>query len=104
MSASTVLDLADVSFIRGGRLLLEDVSWRVARGEHWALIGPNGAGRSTLLNLCAAVTFPSRGAVSVLGSVLGRVDLRELRRSIGFVNPRHQIASNLTVEQVVLTC
>ncbi|WP_244930740.1 ATP-binding cassette domain-containing protein [Nocardioides sp. W7] len=67
------------------------------------MVGPNGAGKSTLLNLCGAVTFPSRGQVRVLGHRLGSIDLRELRRSIGFVNPRHPLRSDLPVEEVVLT-
>lgn len=97
------LELHDVTFIRDGRPLLADIDLEVGYGEQWALIGPNGAGKSTLLNLCGAVTFPSRGWVRVLGSRLGEVDLRELRRSIGFVNPRHPLRSDLTVEDIVLT-
>jgi len=97
------LQLHDVTFIRDGRPLLADIDLEVGYGEQWALIGPNGAGKSTLLNLCGAVTFPSRGWVRVLGSRLGEIDLRELRRSIGFVNPRHPLRSDLTVEDIVLT-
>ncbi|GAB3868069.1 ATP-binding cassette domain-containing protein [Nocardioides maradonensis] len=100
---STALDLQDVTFIRGGRHLLDEVSVTVGTGEHWALIGANGAGKTTLLNICGAVTFPSRGTAAILGHRLGTVDLRDLRRSIGFVNPRHPLESNLTAHQVVLT-
>ena len=101
--STPALQLHDVTFIRDGRPLLADIDLEVGRGEQWALIGPNGAGKSTLLNLCGAVTFPSRGWVRVLGSRLGEIDLRELRRSIGFVNPRHPLRSDLTVEDIVLT-
>ncbi|QWF22428.1 ATP-binding cassette domain-containing protein [Nocardioides sp. LMS-CY] len=97
------LELHNVTFVRDGRPLLADIDLEVGSGEQWALIGPNGAGKSTLLNLCGAVTFPSRGWVRVLGHRLGEIDLRELRRSIGFVNPRHPLRSDLTVEDVVLT-
>lgn len=98
-----VLDINDVSFRRDGTVLLDRVDLTVRRGEHWALVGPNGAGKTTLLNLCGAVTHPSSGTVHVLGKQLGRVDMRELRGHIGFVNPRHALQSNLTVEEVVLT-
>lgn len=101
--STPALQLHDVTFIRDGRPLLADIDLEVGYGEQWALIGPNGAGKSTLLNLCGAVTFPSRGWVRVLGSRLGEIDLRELRRSIGFVNPRHPLRSDLTVEDIVLT-
>lgn len=99
----TALELTGVTFVRDARPLLEEVDLVVRRGEQWALVGPNGAGKSTLLNLCGAVTFPSRGQVRVLGHRLGQIDLRELRRSIGFVNPRHPLRSDLTAEEVVLT-
>jgi iron complex transport system ATP-binding protein len=97
------LRVEDVTYIRGGRTILSDVNVTVGRGEHWALIGPNGAGKSTLLHLMGAQEFPSRGSVEVLGHRLGSYDLRELRRSIGYVDPRHDLRSNLTAQQIVLT-
>ncbi|MFI5428384.1 ATP-binding cassette domain-containing protein [Aeromicrobium sp. UC242_57] len=103
MTHEKVLDVQGVDFVREGKLLLDHIDLAVSRGEHWALIGPNGAGKTTLLNLCGAVNHPTRGTVHVLGRQLGRVDMRELRRDIGFVNPRHPLRSNLTVEQIVLT-
>jgi len=99
----TVLSLHDVMFRRNGRLILDDISFEVAPGEHWALLGPNGAGKSTILSMCGASAHPTSGIVEVLGSRLGRVDLQELRRRIGHVNPRHPIRSPMTVEDVVLT-
>jgi len=98
-----VLDLAQVTFRREGRHILHGIDLAVATGEHWALLGPNGAGKSTILSFCGARTFPSSGTVDVLGRRLGRVDLQELRRSIGHVNPRHPLRSPLTALEVVLT-
>jgi iron complex transport system ATP-binding protein len=98
-----VLELEDVTFRRGDREIISGVSLCVREGEHWALLGANGAGKSTLMGLCGAVTHPSSGSVRVLGELLGRVELQALRRSIGHVNPRHQILSALTIRQVVLT-
>ena len=103
MPQRSILHLESVDFVREGRPILTDVGMRVGAGEHWALIGPNGAGKSTLLSLCGAVNHPTRGSVQVLGRTLGRVDIRELRTSIGHVNPRHPLTSALTVRQVVLT-
>jgi iron complex transport system ATP-binding protein len=98
-----VLELADVTFRRDGKQIIDGISLTVAAGEHWALLGPNGAGKSTLLGFCAAVTFPTSGTVRVLGKQMGRVDLAELRHSIGHVNPRHRLQTSLTVREVVLT-
>jgi iron complex transport system ATP-binding protein len=98
-----VLELADVTFRRDGKQIIDGISLTVHAGEHWALLGPNGAGKSTLLGFCAAVTFPSSGTVRILGQQMGRVDLSQLRHGIGHVNPRHRLQYPLTVRQVVLT-
>jgi iron complex transport system ATP-binding protein len=100
---TVVLQLADVTFRRDGKQIIDGISLTVNAGEHWALLGPNGAGKSTLLGFCAAVTFPTSGTVHVLGEQMGRVDLARLRHSIGHVNPRHRLAPSLTVREVVLT-
>ncbi|RJO73539.1 ATP-binding cassette domain-containing protein [Nocardia panacis] len=100
---SIVLELSEVTFRREGKQIIDGISLTVRSGEHWALLGPNGAGKSTLLGFCGAVTFPTSGAVHVLGEQLGRVELARLRHSIGHVNPRHSLQHPLTVRQVVLT-
>jgi ABC-type molybdenum transport system, ATPase component/photorepair protein PhrA len=82
-----VIALDGVDVVRDGMALIEAVTWRVLPGEHWAVLGPNGAGKTTLLQVVAGYLFPTRGRVSVLGHEFGRVDLRGLRRSIGWVSP-----------------
>ncbi|WP_243224654.1 ABC transporter ATP-binding protein [Microbacterium sp. CIAB417] len=98
-----VLRLDAVTFRRNGTHILRGIDLVVHRGEHWALFGPNGAGKSTILGFCGAQTHPTSGTVDVLGRRLGRVDMQELRRHIGHVNPRHPIRMPLTALDVVLT-
>src|SRR5258708_5681455 len=95
-----VLELADVTFRRDGKQIIDGISLTVRAGEHWALLGPNGAGKSTLLGFCGAVTFPTSGTVRVLGEQLGRVELARLRHSIPHVNPRHPPQKPLTIPRV----
>src|SRR5882757_4611029 len=45
------------------RELLRDVDWRVERGEHWAILGPIGAGKTTVLLTARRRLHPSRGAI-----------------------------------------
>ncbi len=98
-----VLRLDAVTFRRNGKEILHVIDLTVRRSEHWALLGPNGAGKSTILGFCGAQTHPTTGTVEVLGCRLGRVDMQELRRHIGHVNPRHPLGSALTATDVVLT-
>jgi iron complex transport system ATP-binding protein len=93
---------ADVWFVDGPHVL-HDITLTIDEGEHWALLGPNGAGKSTLLALASAQRFPSRGSVRVLDQLMGRVDLRELRRAIGIVDVRLRLPAELTVEGYVET-
>src|SRR4051794_5068261 len=92
----------DVWFPTGPHVL-HALDLEVGAGEHWALLGPNGAGKSTLLALAGAQRHPSRGEVDVLGSRIGRVDLRALRERIGTVDVRLRMPSELTVADYVLT-
>jgi len=92
----------DVWFADGPHVL-HDITLTVEAGEHWALLGPNGAGKSTLLAIAGAQRFPSAGVVDILGRRLGRVDVRELRRSIGTVDVRLRVPGELSVAQYVET-
>ncbi|SHH86858.1 ABC transporter ATP-binding protein [Streptomyces sp. 3214.6] len=103
MTTAPVLHAQDVEVVRDGSAILSGVSLTVRAGEHWALLGPNGAGKTTLLALLGALAHPTRGTVEVLGHRLGRVDMRQLRSSVGHVNPRHDLRSALKVHDVVLT-
>jgi zinc transport system ATP-binding protein len=57
-----------VSFAHGETRVLDDVSLDVGPGEFWALIGPNGGGKSTLLKLALGLLQPERGEIRVLGA------------------------------------
>ncbi len=81
-----VVDLAGVTIVRGGAVLLDDITLRVDEGDRWVVIGPNGAGKTTLLQVLAAQIHPSSGVAGLLGEVLGTVDVFELRPRIGITS------------------
>ncbi|MDR1165386.1 MAG: ATP-binding cassette domain-containing protein [Deltaproteobacteria bacterium] len=85
-SLNPIVNLRGVSLSRGGTPLLRDLNWEVRRGEHWTVLGPNGAGKTLLLRVVTGYIWPTDGEVTVLGKRLGRVDLRILRRKIGWVS------------------
>jgi len=80
---NAVIEFADVSVIRGTREVLRGINWTVREGEHWVVLGPNGAGKTTLIQLASALIFPSKGMTSILGEMLGLVDVFELKPRIG---------------------
>lgn len=81
-----IVDVINASITRDSVYLLKDINWKINKGEHWAVLGLNGSGKTTLLNMLNGYIFPSRGEVSVLGKTLGNYDMRELRKSIGWVS------------------
>jgi iron complex transport system ATP-binding protein len=82
-----VLHLEDVSLKREGKWILQNVNWKINKGEHWVLFGLNGAGKSALLNMLTAEYFPTKGKITVLGMEFGKTYLGEkLRRKIGVVS------------------
>jgi iron complex transport system ATP-binding protein len=85
--------------------LLDRVDWTIRRGEHWVVLGRNGAGKTLLLRILTGYLWPSQGRVSVLGHRYGTVDLRELRRGIGWVSSAlaERIPSDEPVLSVVLS-
>ncbi|MEU6487093.1 ABC transporter ATP-binding protein [Streptomyces sp. NPDC046887] len=102
---SDVLELVDVSVVRDGRALVDDVSWSVKEGERWVILGPNGAGKTTLLNIASSYLFPSRGDATILGERLGRVDVFDLRPRIGMagIAMAEKLPKRQTVLETVLT-
>jgi len=100
-----VLQLTDVSVVRGGNAILDSVSWTVNDDERWVVLGPNGAGKTTLLQIAAALLHPSSGEAIVLEETLGKADLFELRPRIGFASTAlaRRIPPTETVLNVVMT-
>ncbi|MEV5593187.1 ATP-binding cassette domain-containing protein [Streptomyces sp. NPDC052496] len=86
-----------------GQVILDSIGWTVRTGEHWALLGANGAGKTTVLRLAGALMFPTTGTVEVLGHRLGTVDVRELRAAIGLVSSAQKVPQDATGHTVVLT-
>ena len=83
---SSMLELIDVSLFRGDRVILKDLAWQVRRGDHWAVVGANGSGKTMMLKIATGYLWPSQGTVRVLGKRFGTIDLRELRTQIGFIS------------------
>ena len=81
-----VLDFSDISLVRSGTQILEHVNWRIEKGEHWAVIGLNGSGKTSLLQIIPGYLWPSTGKVNVLGEEFGRTNIPELRKRIGWVS------------------
>lgn len=98
----TVLDFRNVTkhFRSGKRRIcaLENVSIQVHRGLITGLIGPDGAGKTTLMRLAAGLLAPDEGAVTVLGMDAAR-DSLAVQAAIGYMPQRFGLYEDLTVQE-----
>ncbi|MFM8632971.1 MAG: ABC transporter ATP-binding protein [Candidatus Nanopelagicus sp.] len=102
---SAILQLENISVVRGDRVILGPLDWQVLEGQRWVILGPNGAGKTTLLQVCSSLIHPSSGQIKILGQTLGKVDVFELRTRIGLTSSKlvEQLPDDELVMDVVLT-
>ena len=82
-----ILEVSSLRIQRGDTVILNDVTWRVERGEHWVVLGANGSGKTSLLSALTGYLMPTAGEIFLLGKNYGRADWRELRKQgIGIVS------------------
>lgn len=81
-----ILCYKNVSFVRDGRKILDDINWQIKENENWALIGLNGSGKSTLLSMLPAYVFPSSGELWVFENKFGACVWKDVRDKLGFVS------------------
>lgn len=86
-AAAPLLDYQNVSVYRGETLALDRISLRMAVGEHVAILGPNGCGKSTLIKTFTRECYPASIHGPFQLRILGREawDVRELRGMLGIV-------------------
>lgn len=77
---------------------LDDVSFDVNPGELFGLIGPDGAGKTTLFRILTTLLIPDEGTATVAGFDVVR-DYKAIRKSVGYMPGRFSLYQDLTVEE-----
>lgn len=100
MPAEPAFLLRNVSKGFGGIPVLTDIDLRIEPGEHIALVGPSGAGKTTLIGLLNGMLVPTRGEVHALGHDLARLSVparRKIQHQIGTIHQQYHLVNNLRV-------
>src|SRR5256885_8258540 len=87
MPAAALIDLKNISVVRGDKLALDDITLRIGVGEHIAILGPNGCGKSTLVKTITRECYPvvrDGSCMTILGQE--RWDVFKLRSMLGIVS------------------
>ncbi len=99
------ITLENVTLSRQNKTLLKDITWKVNKGENWAILGLNGSGKTSLLKLITAEYWTSQGNVEVLGNKFGGTDISNMRTKIGIVGSfiAERLSPHMLAEKIVLT-
>ena len=93
-----------VSFSYDKKPVLKDVSFQLFQGERVALVGKNGAGKSTIAHMLMGIRRPKDGSVLVEGKDYASLSIKEIGERIGYVmqNPNHMLIKDMIREEVTL--
>jgi iron complex transport system ATP-binding protein len=80
------LILKDVQLWRGDTIVLQDINWHVQPAEHWAILGANGSGKTSLIMAISGYLPFSRGKIFLIDGWIGKINLPEQRKRIGIVS------------------
>jgi energy-coupling factor transporter ATP-binding protein EcfA2 len=99
-----VAELQHVSFSYDKKPVLKDVSFQLFQGERVALVGKNGAGKSTIAHMLMGIRRPKDGSVLVEGKDYASLSIKEIGERIGYVmqNPNHMLIKDMIREEVTL--
>lgn len=103
MNRSALIKIENLSYTySGGQPALQNISLEIGKGECVAIIGQNGAGKTTMAKHFNGLHKPSSGRVFIGGKDTARLKVSELARTIGYVfqNPDHQIFNDTVGSEV----
>lgn len=92
------VEIKDLTKRYGTLTVLDSISLTIEEGELYGIIGPDGAGKSTLYQILATLLRPDSGSASLLGLDTVK-DYRPLRRMIGYMPEKFSLYQDLTVQE-----
>jgi molybdate transport system ATP-binding protein len=81
------LQISDVSVCKNNKTILENVDWTISEAEHWAILGPNGSGKTSLLKLILGQIHPYEGKGVVAFGPNADFSTAQMKSRIGYVGP-----------------
>ena len=96
------LSVQNISFSYGSNQVLQDISFEINKGEFWAVIGPNGVGKSTLFRCILGLLQPANGSVSIDGRDINTMSRKILAQRIAYIPQIHRPVFGYSVRDTVL--
>ncbi len=98
--SENLIEIRDLMYSRGARVIFKDLNLTIKRGEITALMGPSGTGKTTLLRLITRQLIPQQGFICINGvdiSTLNQRELYELRQRFGMLFQNGALLTDLNV-------
>lgn len=95
-------ELNHISFTYADRKVIDDISIALVPGKFYGIIGPNGSGKTTMVDLLSRHRLPAEGRISYDGRVLSSFSKKELSREIALVPQNFYINFPFTVKEIVM--
>ena len=86
-SINSVIEFENVSLSNGGRLILDNINFKINEGQIFGMLGPNGVGKSTIFNLITGLVKPKNGKIKIQGEEVTEypIYLRTKKYKVGYV-------------------
>jgi iron complex transport system ATP-binding protein len=96
-----IVNLQNIQLRLSKKNILKDINLEMDKSENWAVLGLNGSGKTSLVQIIAGYRWPTSGKVQVLGETFGECNLPVLRKRIGWVSDTlDEFYQNLPYETV----
>ena len=97
----SVIEFENVSLSYGGRLILDNISFKINEGQIFGMLGPNGVGKSTIFNLITGLVKPKNGKIKIQGEEVTQypIYLRTKKFQVGYVPQYGGYFNDLTLNE-----
>jgi ABC-2 type transport system ATP-binding protein len=92
------ITIRDLSKAFGELHAVDGLSLDVERGEMFALVGPDGAGKTTTIRMLCGILHPDAGSIAVMGLDVAR-EIAEVRRHLGYLSQRFTLYGDLSIDE-----
>ncbi len=94
----SVIEIKSITKKFDDLVALDDVSLEIQKGEMYAIVGPDGAGKTTLIRMLCGIMRPDSGKINVLGFDVA-AQAEEVRKRIGYLSQKFSLYGDLTVDE-----
>jgi molybdate transport system ATP-binding protein len=105
-NGSPLVSIRNADVYADGHRVLQQVTWEIRPGEHWAVLGRNGAGKSSLIRLVYGDLAPAAGGALERRGFPHGTHIEDFKKTVGFLSPELQsdyARDDVSVEDIVIS-